>query len=69
MPEDVASMLLEAGAAPQLEALVFERLTQEGERRTATTLRELAAKTAATPDGESPFSDLSVLVVRAPRAT
>jgi cobalt-precorrin-7 (C5)-methyltransferase len=65
----MATMLLESGAAPDLEALVFERLTQEGEQRTATTLRDLAAKTGATPDGESPFSDLSVLVVRAPEAT
>ncbi|MFC7019750.1 MULTISPECIES: cobalt-precorrin-7 (C(5))-methyltransferase [Haloarcula] len=65
MPEDVAAMLLDAGAAPSLEALVFERLTHDDESVTATTLDELGERTTETAARDSPFSDLSVLVVRA----
>ncbi|SEH40365.1 precorrin-6Y C5,15-methyltransferase (decarboxylating) [Halopenitus malekzadehii] len=76
MPEDVAADLLEtADADPSLEALVLERLTHPDEQITRTTLGELAAArtdgSAASETGEegsatSTFSDLSVLVVRAP---
>jgi cobalt-precorrin-7 (C5)-methyltransferase len=65
MPEDVAAMLLDAGAASSLEALVFERLTHDDEAVTATTLGALGERTTETVDRDSPFSDLSVLVVRA----
>jgi cobalt-precorrin-7 (C5)-methyltransferase len=63
MPEDIAADLLEAGASGSLTALVLERLTQEDETITRTTLSELAAR--KTDDDDSPFSDLSVLAVRA----
>ena len=63
MPEDIATELLEAGGSAGLSALVFERLTHEDEAVTQTTLGELAA--IETTDTDSPFSDLSVLAVRA----
>ena len=63
MPEDIAADLLEAGASGSLTALVLERLTHEDETITRTTLSELAAR--KTDDDDSPFSDLSVLAVRA----
>lgn len=61
MPEDVADRLVASGADPGLTAIVYERLTLADERTTATTLGELATLVA---EEESPFSDLSVLVVR-----
>lgn len=63
MPEDIATELLDAGAAPTLEALVLERLTHADESITTTTLGELATYTTADTD-TSPFSDLSVLAIR-----
>jgi cobalt-precorrin-7 (C5)-methyltransferase len=64
MPGDIAADLLEAGASPALDALVFERLTHEDEAVTETTLGDL--QTFATGESNSsPFSDLSVLAVRA----
>ena len=63
MPEDIAADLLEAGADGSLSALVLERLTHDDETITRTTLADLAARTTA--DDDSPFSDLSVLAVRA----
>ncbi|EMA53222.1 MULTISPECIES: cobalt-precorrin-7 (C(5))-methyltransferase [Halococcus] len=69
MPGDVAGMLVEAGATPSLDALVFERLTHDDERVTRTTLGDLADEARNDAGGEtaadSRFSDLSVLVVRA----
>ena len=65
MPEDIAAELLDAGASPALEALVFERLTHDDEQVTTTTLGELRTLTGASEQGSSPFSDLSVLAVRA----
>ncbi|WP_336002699.1 cobalt-precorrin-7 (C(5))-methyltransferase [Halorientalis halophila] len=64
MPGDVAAELVEAGAAASLDALVCEKLTHDGESITRTTLGKLA--TYADGDGpeDTPFSDLSVLVVR-----
>ena len=64
MPGDVAETLLEAGGSPSLETLVFEHLTHDEERRTATTLGDLAAHAGGDGPDETPFSDLSVLVVR-----
>jgi cobalt-precorrin-7 (C5)-methyltransferase len=64
MPGDIAETLLEAGAAPSLEALIFEHLTHDEEQRTATTLGELAAHAGGDGRDETPFSDLSVLAVR-----
>ncbi|MFB6176682.1 MAG: hypothetical protein ABEI99_05985, partial [Halobaculum sp.] len=66
MPGDIAARLLDgesgAGADPDLTALVLERLTHDDESITRTTLGELADEAGE----ETPFSDLSVLVVRAP---
>ncbi len=64
MPEDIAVDLLDAGASPDMDALVLERLTHDDESITRTTLGDLAEIAAETPDGESRFSDLSVLAVR-----
>jgi len=65
MPEDVAQALLDAGADGALEALVLERLTHADEAITRTSLDDLAARRDEVADGDSPFSDLSVLAVRA----
>jgi cobalt-precorrin-7 (C5)-methyltransferase len=63
MPGDVAARLLDDGDADAaLTALVYERLTHDDETVTRTTLGELAAHAG----DETPFSDLSVFVVRAP---
>jgi len=64
MPGDVAAHLLDAGADPDLDALVLERLTRPDERATRTTLGDLAAHAGGSTPEDSPFSDLSVLVVR-----
>jgi cobalt-precorrin-7 (C5)-methyltransferase len=64
MPGDIAATLLDSGASPGLTALVLERLTHDDESITRTTLGDLAEIAAETPDGESRFSDLSVLAVR-----
>jgi cobalt-precorrin-7 (C5)-methyltransferase len=64
MPGDIAAALSEAGASASLEALVFERLTHEDEAVTRTTLGELASHAGGTGRDSTPFSDLSVLVVR-----
>ncbi|WP_435197335.1 cobalt-precorrin-7 (C(5))-methyltransferase [Natronomonas sp. EA1] len=61
MPEDIAADLLDAGAPPELNALVLERLTHDDESVTRTTLGALAARCEV---DSSPFSDLSVLAVR-----
>ena len=63
MPGDVAATLLAAGAAPDLQALVCERLTHGDEAITRTTLGDLADRAGGGRE-ETPFSDLSVLVVR-----
>jgi len=65
MPGDVAAELLDAGASGSLEALVLERLTHEDERITRTTLGELAEHAGGAGADDTPFSDLSVLAVRA----
>jgi cobalt-precorrin-7 (C5)-methyltransferase len=64
MPGDIAVDLLNAGAAPSLSALIFERLTHPQERATRTTLGELAEHAGGDGPEDTPFSDLSVLVVR-----
>ena len=65
MPGDIAADLLEAGASESLTAVIYERLTHEDEAVTRTTLGELATEAAGSGPEETPFSDLSVLVVRA----
>lgn len=65
MPGDVASFLLDRGASGELSALVFEHLTHPEERHTRTTLAELAEHAGGDDAESTPFSDLSVLVVRA----
>ncbi|ELZ39765.1 cobalt-precorrin-7 (C(5))-methyltransferase [Halorubrum tebenquichense] len=64
MPGDVAADLLDHGGDPDAEALVCERLTHDDERITRTTLRDLAGHAGGDEPSDSPFSDLSVLVVR-----
>ena len=65
MPGDVAAALLGSGADESLEALVLERLTHDEESITRTTLGDLAENAGGTGREDTPFSDLSVLVVRA----
>lgn len=65
MPGDIAADLLDSGAAESLTALVYERLTHDDEAVTQTTLGELAEHAGGSGADETPFSDLSVLVVRA----
>jgi cobalt-precorrin-7 (C5)-methyltransferase len=69
MPGDIAADLLEAGADPSLSALVLERLTHDDEAVTRTTLAELASSAGGDGREDTPFSDLSVLAVRAPEPT
>jgi len=66
MPGDVAAELLDAGAASDRTALVFERLTHDDESITRATLGTLADHAGGSDPSDTPFSDLSVLVVRAP---
>lgn len=67
MPGDIAELLVDAGGDPDLDALVLERLTHADERVTRSTLGNLR-ETAGGSDREStPYSDLSVLVVRSGR--
>ncbi|WP_123537067.1 cobalt-precorrin-7 (C(5))-methyltransferase [Halosimplex salinum] len=68
MPGDVAADLLDAGASDSLTALVYERLTHDDEAVTRTSLGELATHAGGSGPDETPFSDLSVLVVRAETA-
>lgn len=65
MPGDIAALLLDAGAPTDLETLVLERLTHDDESITRTTLGDLADHAGGSDPDDSPFSDLSVLVVRA----
>jgi cobalt-precorrin-7 (C5)-methyltransferase len=65
MPEDIAADLLSAGAPSSLSALVLERLTHDDEEITRTTLGELKTHAGGSDTNETPFSDLSVLAVRA----
>ncbi|MFB6086726.1 MAG: cobalt-precorrin-7 (C(5))-methyltransferase, partial [Halodesulfurarchaeum sp.] len=67
MPGDIAMDLLEAGADPGLATLVLEKLTHEDESMTRLTLGELAKHAGGDGSEGTPFSDLSVLAVRAPR--
>lgn len=64
MPGDVAAHLVDGGAAPDLESRVYERLTLDGESETATSIGDLATHAGGDRPEDSPFSDLSVLVVR-----
>lgn len=64
MPGDVAARLLVTGADPDLETLVCERLTHADESITRSTLSELADHAGGSGREDTPFSDLSVLVVR-----
>jgi len=64
MPGTIAAELLDAGADPELPALVYERLTHDDERRTRTTIAGLAEHKGGDSPEETPLSDLSVLVVR-----
>ena len=67
MPGDIAARLVEAGADPGLDAIVFERLTHPDERTTRTTLGGLRESAGGADRESTPYSDLSVLVVRADR--
>ncbi|ELZ27717.1 cobalt-precorrin-6Y C(5)-methyltransferase [Halosimplex carlsbadense 2-9-1] len=65
MPGDVAADLCDAGADESLTAIVYERLTYDDETVTPTTLGDLATRAGGNGPDDTPFSDLSVLVVRA----
>ena len=65
MPGDIAEWLVESGADPALDALVYEHLTHDDERATRTTLEELRESAGGEGTESTPYSDLSVLVVRA----
>ena len=64
MPGDIAAHLLETGADPTLDALVFERLTHDDESITRLSLGALADHAGGSGADTTPFSDLSVLAVR-----
>ncbi|WP_226481730.1 cobalt-precorrin-7 (C(5))-methyltransferase [Natrinema amylolyticum] len=64
MPGDIADFLLEAGADPDLEALVLEKLTHDDEQIHRFTLEELAEHAGGSGKNDTPFSDLVVLAVR-----
>jgi cobalt-precorrin-7 (C5)-methyltransferase len=66
MPGDLAALLLERGADPELEALVLEKLTHEDERIHRFTLAELSEHAGGDGRDETSFSDLVVLAVRRP---
>ncbi|ELZ95878.1 cobalt-precorrin-6Y C(5)-methyltransferase [Haloferax mucosum ATCC BAA-1512] len=68
MPGDIAEFLLDSGADESLEALVLERLTHDDEHITRTTLGELSESAGGSGRESTPYSDLSVLAVRAPAA-
>ncbi|OYR47321.1 cobalt-precorrin-7 (C(5))-methyltransferase [Halorubrum sp. Hd13] len=64
MPGDIARDLLDNGCDRSDGALVCERLTRDDEAITRTTVGELARHAGGTDRSDTPFSDLSVLVVR-----
>ncbi|MFB6311939.1 MAG: cobalt-precorrin-7 (C(5))-methyltransferase [Salinirussus sp.] len=64
MPGDIADTLIEAGAPKGLEAIVCEQLTMDGETVHRTTLADLTDYAGGQDPGDSPYSDLSVLVIR-----
>ncbi|MFC6718589.1 cobalt-precorrin-7 (C(5))-methyltransferase [Natrialbaceae archaeon GCM10025810] len=64
MPGDLAQMLLENGAEPDLEALVLEKLTHDDEGIHRFTLAELSEHAGGDGPEDTPFSDLVVLAVR-----
>jgi cobalt-precorrin-7 (C5)-methyltransferase len=66
MPGDIAELLVAAGADERLEALVFEHLTHDSEQVTRSTLGELSASAGGDGPDATPYSDLSVLAIRAP---
>ncbi|SDJ92110.1 cobalt-precorrin-7 (C(5))-methyltransferase [Natronorubrum texcoconense] len=66
MPGDLAQFLLEEGAAPDIEALVLEKLTHDDEQIHRFTLSELAEHAGGSGTEDTPFSDLVVLAVRQP---
>jgi cobalt-precorrin-7 (C5)-methyltransferase len=63
----VAADLCDSGADGDRTALVCERLTHDDEAITEATLAELATYAGGDGPEDTPFSDLSVLVVRASR--
>lgn len=64
MPGDVAADLLDAGASPELDALVLEHLTHDTETIHQHSLGKLATHAGGDGRDGTPFSDLSVLAVR-----
>jgi cobalt-precorrin-7 (C5)-methyltransferase len=65
MPGDIAAHLIEAGGSPELEVLVCEKLTHEDETITRSSLGDLAEHAGGSTREATPFSDLSILVIRA----
>lgn len=64
MPGDIAAFLVRNGARAALEAFVFERLTLDDEAVHRSTVGALAETGSGAGADDSPFSDLSVVVVR-----
>lgn len=64
MPDDIARDLLDHGCERSDVVLVCERLPRDDEAITRTTVGELARHAGGTARSDTPFSDLSVLVVR-----
>ena len=65
MPGDIAQLLVDSGVDPALDALVCERLTHADEQITRTTLGDLQESAGGQGTESTPYSDLSVVVVRA----
>lgn len=65
MPGDIAATLLDAGASPDLRALILERLTHDDETITRMTLSDLATFAGGDGREDARFSDLSILAIRA----
>ncbi len=65
MPGDIAQLLADSGADPDLDAVVYEHLTHDDEAVTRTTLGDLRESAGGEGRESTPYSDLSVLVVRA----
>lgn len=70
MPEDIATHLRDNSVDPSLSMRIYERLTHADESVTQTTVGDLARhESEPETNDDSDFSDLSVVVVRAPTPT
>jgi len=63
MPGDIADMLTCAGVPTELPIYVFERLPLDEERVQTGTIGDLAGNAGGDGPDDTPFSDLTVLVI------